>query len=203
MRILLSTRNRGKLAELEALLAGREITLMTLDDVPDAPIIEEDRATLEGNARKKALALHEFTGQITVADDTGLEVDALEGAPGVHSARFAGPDADDERNRILLLEQLEGTAARTARFKTIIALVVDGDAQLFEGICEGHITHSPRGSSGFGYDPIFVPEGAERTFAEMSPEEKNAISHRGIATRHLARYLRTLSGAAGLQHDER
>ncbi|GIV59991.1 MAG: non-canonical purine NTP pyrophosphatase [Rhodothermaceae bacterium] len=189
LEIVLATRNPGKVRELRALLAGWPVVLRTAADFPGAPEVEEDAPTLEGNARKKALALHRHTGLPALADDTGLEVDALGGRPGVHSARFAGPGAGDAENRARLLQELHGVPDRTARFRTVLAFATDDGVLCFEGICRGYILEKERGRGGFGYDPLFVPEGETRTFAELSPAEKNALSHRGKALRAWLAFL--------------
>jgi len=191
MRIVLATRNSGKLAELHALLADLPVELVSAAEAaPDLEVVE-DAPTLEGNARKKALALQERTGLPALADDTGLEVASLGGRPGVHSARYAGPEADDTANRARLLSDLAGHGDRDARFRTVVAFAQpDGEVVLFEGTCEGTIGESERGEKGFGYDALFRPEGEVRTFAEMTREEKNRISHRGRALRAFATYLR-------------
>ncbi len=189
--LVLATRNPGKLAELQALLADLPIQLRAATDFPGAPEVEEDAATLEGNAARKARALQEFTGLPALADDTGLEVEALGGAPGVHSARFAGPTATDADNRALLLERLKGVENRRARFRTVLAFAPDARTlHLFEGVCPGWILEEERGSGGFGYDPLFVPEGHVQTFAEMPLEAKNRISHRGQALRAFVAFLK-------------
>ena len=190
MKIVLATRNPGKVAELRALLADLPVELVSAGDLDGAPDVEEDAPTLEGNARKKAEALHRFAGLPALADDTGLEVDALRGAPGVHSARFAGLDADDAANRARLLRDLDGSDDRGARFRTVLAFADGDDVQFFDGICEGQITESERGSEGFGYDALFQPEGETQTFSEMTAEAKNAISHRGRALAQFAAFLR-------------
>lgn len=190
MNIVLATRNPGKVAELRTLLADLPVELVSAADIDGAPDVEEDASTLEGNARKKAEALHRHTGLPALADDTGLEVETLGGAPGVHSARFAGPDADDAANRARLLRDLDGADDRSARFRTVLAFADGGDVQFFEGTCEGEITESERGSKGFGYDALFQPEGEAQTFAEMSAESKNKISHRGRALQQFAVFLR-------------
>ena len=180
MRLVLATRNRGKVAELAARLGTAE--LVSAADLPDAPDVEEDADTLRGNAEKKARALFAHTGLPALADDTGLEVDALGGAPGVRSARFAGEAATDADNRRHLLRQLEGAPSRTARFRTVLAYVDDAGLQTFDGVCEGEILPAEAGAGGFGYDALFRPaDGDGRTFAQMAAEEKNAISHRGRA----------------------
>jgi len=195
MKIVLATRNPGKVAELRALLADLPVELISAAEVEGAPEVEEDAPTLEGNARKKADALHRHTGLPALADDTGLEVDALGGAPGVHSARFAGPDADDAANRAKLLRELDeaardGIHSRVARFRTVLAFTdAEGVTEYFEGLCEGTITTEERGSGGFGYDALFQPEGETRTFAEMPAEAKNGISHRGRALQQFAAFL--------------
>lgn len=188
--LVLATRNAGKVAEMRTLLEGLPVVLSPAFAFPDAPEVDEDQPTLEGNARKKALTLYDHTGLPALADDTGLEVAALGGAPGVHSARFAGPEADDAANRQCLLEHLAGAADRRARFRTVIAFAEGGAVRFFEGVCRGHILEEERGTGGFGYDALFVPEGESRTFAELAPEEKNAVSHRGRALRDFTDYLR-------------
>ncbi len=189
MTLLLSTRNPGKIAEIRLLLSDLPIALRSVSEIDGAPFVEEDADTLEGNARKKAETLHVFAGLPALADDTGLEVDALGGLPGVQSARFAGLSADDAANRRKLLAELQGAQNRSARFRTVIALADETGARFFEGVCRGTIIAEERGSKGFGYDSIFVPEGGDRTFAELDAEEKNAISHRGAALRQFAAYL--------------
>lgn len=189
-QIILATRNPGKVAEMRSLLTDLPIALRTVADFPDAPEVIEDAPTLEGNAAKKALALHEHTGLPSLADDTGLEVAALGGRPGVHSARYAGPDANDAANRALLGQELRGKIDRTAQFRTVIAFAENGYMRYFEGICKGQILDEERGSGGFGYDALFVPEGETQTFAEMNAATKNAISHRGRALRAFVDYLK-------------
>ncbi len=195
--IVLATRNPGKVAEMRDLLRGlgKRVRLVSADALDASPDVEEDAPTLEGNARKKAMAFYRYTGRPALADDTGLEVDALDGAPGVYTARFAGPDATPADNNAKLLDALGGKDSRRARFRTVVAFVdADGDVHTFEGVCEGRIAPAPRGSGGFGYDPVFVPEGETRTFAEMSPAEKNAISHRKQALHKFAAFLRARLG---------
>lgn len=185
-----ATGNPDKLREIVAIL-GDEIELLPRPEGLEEP--EENAATLEGNARIKAVCVAEASGLPAIADDTGLEVDALEGEPGVRSARFAGENATYAQNVALLLERLEGTpaTARTARFKTIaIALWPDGREVIAEGTAEGRIATTPRGNNGFGYDPIFIPsDNPDRTLAEMTNKEKNAISARGRAFRQLLKEL--------------
>lgn len=187
--LVLATRNPGKVREIRALLHDLPVRLHSAVDFPDAPMVEEDAPTLEGNARKKAATLQAHTGLPTLADDTGLEVAALNGRPGVHSARYAGPDADDTANRARLRQAMQHQADRTARFRTVLAFAEDDAVQFFEGICTGRLLDEERGHGGFGYDPLFVPDGETRTFAELSPAEKNRISHRGRALRAFAAYL--------------
>ncbi len=188
MRIVFATNNRHKLEEVSAIL-GSGYELVTPASLGIAEDIPETSDTLEGNALQKARYIYERTGLDTFADDTGLEVTALEGAPGVRSARYAGDHHDFDDNNRLLLKNLEGAEDRSARFRTVIALILDGKEQLFEGCVEGHIIDEYRGKGGFGYDPVFIPEGSGTTFAEMPPEEKNAISHRARAVEKLAEFL--------------
>ena len=181
MRLVLATRNPGKVAELAARLDGLGVTLVTAAGL-DAPEVEEDADTLAGNATKKAQALWDHAATPALADDTGLEVDALGGAPGVYSARFAGPDADAGANRRKLLADLAGADDRTARFRTVLAYADADGVRTFDGVCEGAVTTEEAGDAGFGYDSVFVPDdGDGRTFAQMTVPEKNRISHRGRA----------------------
>lgn len=189
MKIVLATHNRGKVAEMQTLLSGVPVEVVSVLEWPDAPIVEEDGETLEANARKKAEAVAAHTGLPALADDTGLEVEALGGRPGVYSARFAGPEADDAANRAHLLAEMEGVSERAARFRTVLAFCEKGGVTYFEGSCSGRLLEEERGSEGFGYDALFVPEGEERTFAEMSKVEKNVLSHRGRALRAFLTYL--------------
>ena len=189
MRLVLATRNPGKVAELRARLAGLDVDLVSAADL-DAPAVEEDADTLRGNAEKKARALYGHAGHAALADDTGLEVDALDGRPGVRSARYAGPDASDEDNRRHLLAELAGAPTRTARFRTVLAYADADGVHFFDGVCEGLITTEEEGTGGFGYDPVFRPTAGDgRTFAQMSAEEKNRISHRGRALDAFAAWL--------------
>lgn len=187
--IVFATNNAHKMEEVAAMLGG-EYRLVTLRECGITEEIPENEPTIEGNALQKARYVHERTGGDCFADDTGLEVDALNGAPGVHSARYATDGHDFEANMRLLLRNMEGKTDRRARFRTVIALILDGEEYLFEGIVEGRITEQPAGDHGFGYDPVFVPEGETETFAEMSAERKNAISHRGRAVRKFADFMR-------------
>lgn len=188
MKIVFATNNAHKLSEVSSAL-GEGFTLVTPREVGIEEDIPEEQPTLEGNALQKARYIHSRTSMNCFADDTGLEVDALGGAPGVHSARYASDGHDFKANNKLLLKNLEGVGNRRARFRTVIALILDGKEYLFEGIVNGHIVQQESGSEGFGYDPLFIPEGCIKTFAEMSQQEKNAISHRGRAVRKLADFL--------------
>ena len=190
-RIVLATANPDKARELAALLNGFDVALRP----PDLPEVEETEDTLEGNARLKAAAVMEATGELSVADDTGLEVDALDGRPGVWAARYAGPGATYADNAAKLLGELAGVPpeTRTARFRTVaVALFPDGREMVAEGVVDGTIAETPRGEAGFGYDPVFVPDGGDgRTFAQMTAEMKAELSHRGRALRRLSAMLLT------------
>lgn len=182
MNLILATRNRHKLDELLALLDVPGLHLIAAADVPGAPEVEEDGVTFEANAIKKAVALARHAHAWAMADDSGLEVDALGGAPGVYSARYAGAHADHAANNAKLLSELADAPDRRARFRCVIALASpDGEARCVEGRVEGRMAEALSGIGGFGYDPLFVPEGFTRSFAEMPAAEKNAISHRGRA----------------------
>ena len=191
-KLIFATNNAHKLGEVQALL-GDAFELVTLRECGITEDIPETAETLEGNALQKARYVYSKTGLDCFADDTGLEVDALNGAPGVHSARYATDGHDFAANNRLLLKNLEGAKERTARFRTVIALILDGVEYTFEGRVEGVIATEESGSEGFGYDPLFVPSGEIITFAQMSAEAKNAISHRGRAVAELVKFLKTLS----------
>lgn len=191
MKIIFATNNAHKLSEVQAVL-GNGFTLVTPRECGVTEEIPEEQETLEGNASQKSHYLYDRTHQNCFADDTGLEVEALGGAPGVHSARYATDGHDFAANNRLLLKNMEGVENRRARFRTVISLILNGEEHLFEGVVEGRILDHESGHEGFGFDPLFVPDGSERTFAEMSAEEKNAISHRGRAVRKLAAYLHSL-----------
>jgi XTP/dITP diphosphohydrolase len=202
MTIVLATHNPGKLAELRVLFRSLPVEVMSIRDVaPSYTPPVEDGATFEENAAKKARAAAEATRLVAIADDSGLEVDALGGRPGVRSARFAREGATDAENNATLLDALQEIedAGRTARFRCVIALVdpfADTTRPLqVEGRCEGAIARSPRGESGFGYDPLFVVAGSERTFAEIGEDEKNSVSHRGKAARALLPHVESLVAA--------
>lgn len=188
-KLIFATNNKHKLDEIRAILSGK-FEILSLRDIGFEGDIPENASTIEGNAIEKARYVKEHTGMDCFADDTGLEVDALGGEPGVRSARYApGEGHDSKANMELLLRNMQGKTNRTARFRTVIALIRDGGEKTVEGIVEGSLTEVPRGSDGFGYDPVFVPEGYDRTFAEMTPDEKNSLSHRGRAAAKLALIL--------------
>lgn len=189
MKILFATNNAHKIEEVQAILGDR-YSLVTPRDCGITDEIPEEQETLEGNALQKARYLNRLTGLDCFADDTGLEVEALGGAPGVHSARYATTGHDFAANNRLLLKNLEGKSNRRARFRTVIALILNGEEHLFEGIVEGTILGRESGNGGFGYDPLFVPDGFTRSFAQMTADEKNGISHRGRAVEQLATFLR-------------
>lgn len=186
--ILFATNNAHKLEEVKAIL-GDGYRLVTLRERGITEEIPEEQPTIEGNALQKVRYVHARSGADCFADDTGLEVDALGGAPGVRSARYAGEGRNSSDNVALLLENLSGQADRKARFRTVIALIFGGKEYQFDGVVDGTITDTPHGGGGFGYDPVFVPDGYDVTFAEMDSEAKNAISHRGRAVEKLAAFL--------------
>lgn len=193
MRVVAATKNKHKIDEIQAITKefGMEIISRADAGVPDIEI-EEDGDTFEENSEKKARGIMNLCGDITIADDSGLMVDALGGAPGVISARFAGEDGNDEKNNEKLLKLLADIAPenRTARFVSVITMIYpDGRKIVARGECEGHIIYQPKGNNGFGYDPLFVPVGFDRTFAELNGEEKNKISHRAIALQNLRKKL--------------
>lgn len=188
MKIVFATHNAHKVSEVQAVL-GSEYQLVTATEAGITEEIPETQPTIEGNALQKARYVYEHTGLNCFADDTGLEVEALNGAPGVYSARYAGEHVSYADNNVLLLKNLAGCENRKARFRTVIALIVNGKEYLFEGRVEGTIATEPHGEGGFGYDPLFVPEGSQLTFAEMSSEAKNKISHRGRAVAKLVAFL--------------
>jgi XTP/dITP diphosphohydrolase len=186
LKLVLATRNADKIREIREILGDLAVELIPVSQFDGVPEVEESGETLAENARRKALAVARATGHAALADDTGLEVEAIGGAPGVFSARYAGPDASYADNVRKLLDVLAaaGTANRRALFRTIVALATpDGEVWTVEGACDGSIARRPRGAGGFGYDPVFVPDGQSRTFAEMPPESKHAVSHRGRAFR--------------------
>ncbi len=188
MKIIFATNNDHKLKEIKHILGG-SFDLVSLANINFTEDIPEDEPTLEGNAMFKAKFIHGITGMNVFADDTGLEIDALGGKPGVKSARFAGENKDSNANIEKALSLLENIKNRNARFRTVIALVYNDREYLFEGIVKGEITAERKGSNGFGYDAVFVPEGQTRTFAEMDLDEKNTISHRSRAFEKLREFL--------------
>lgn len=188
MKIIFATNNEHKLSEIGNLL-GNSFTLLRLRDLNINEDIPEDLPTLEGNALFKARYIHNLTGMNVFADDTGLEIDALNGEPGVHSARFAGEMKDFRANTQKVLKLLSGEKNRRAKFRTVIAFILNDREYIFEGFVSGAIINEERGNGGFGYDPVFVPEGQKKTFAEMSLYEKNKISHRAIAFEKLRMFL--------------
>lgn len=190
---VLASRNKHKIKELRETLAPLDIVLKSTYDFPDLEEVIEDAETFEGNALKKARYVHNETGLPALSDDTGLEVDVLDGRPGVYSARYAGESATDEDNLEKLLMELSDVdpSERNARFRTVVAFVTEKDTYTFEGICEGKITKEPHGDGGFGYDPVFRPDGYDQTFAELSSEIKNKISHRGKAIQKFYEWLET------------
>lgn len=193
--VVLATRNPGKARELGALLADLPARVRTLEDYPEVPVLPETGRTFEANAVEKAAAVARLVGEIALADDSGLEVEALGGAPGVDSATFLGPDATDEDRNAWVLGRLRGLAEglRAARYRAVVAVAdPGGTVKTFEGICEGRIAEAPRGAYGFGYDPIFLVPAYGRTMAELPPEIKNQISHRARALASARGYLAAL-----------
>ena len=191
MEIVFATGNVNKIREVAALLPAG-ICLKSLKDIGCTEDLPETTPTLQGNALQKARYVHEHFGVNCFAEDTGLEIGALNGEPGVRSARYAGEGKNTGDNTRLVLEKLQGMADRRARFRTVIALILNDEEYLFEGIAEGRIAKAPAGDGGFGYDPVFIPEGEQRSFAQMELEEKGAISHRGKAVAKLLDFLSTL-----------
>jgi len=188
MQIVFATNNANKLREIRNIL-GNSFSLLSLGDLNIRDDIPENEATLEGNALQKARCIHRLLKMNVFADDTGLEIEALNGLPGVNSARFAGENKDFDANIDKALQMMGSTSNRKARFRTVIALILDDKEYLFEGIIKGKIISKRRGKEGFGYDPVFVPQGRDLTFAEMSLEEKNRISHRAKAFMKLRSFL--------------
>lgn len=186
--LLVATTNSGKLAEISMVL-GSQFRLKGLADAGITTELSETSGTISGNAAQKAMQAWDMARIDTLADDSGLEVEALDGKPGVDSAYFAGHPRNDQRNLIFLLDQMEGVINRKACFITVLALVEGGSLHLFEGRVYGNISTRIKGSHGFGYDPVFIPTGLDKTFAEMSIEEKNRISHRAVALQKLCEYL--------------
>lgn len=191
MDLVFATHNTNKLKEI-GLLLPKNIRLISLEDIGCSEEIPETETTLEANAQLKADYITRHYGISSFADDTGLIIDALNGAPGVYSARYAGEEKDSEKNMEKVLKELKNSTSREASFKTVIALNVNSKRLLFEGIVEGKITYEKRGANGFGYDPIFIPTGYDQTFAQLPIQIKNEISHRGKALQKLIQYLATI-----------
>ena len=191
MKLCFATNNLHKLKEIQALL-GDQFELVTLSDIGCETDIPEPFETIAENSAAKAKFVWDHYGINCFADDTGLEVTSLHGEPGVYSARYAGPQRNSDDNIDLLLSNLAGENDRSARFLTVITLVIDGKYQQFQGTVEGHIIYEKRGSNGFGYDPVFIPDGLTRTFAEMTLEEKSSLSHRARAFAGLVGFLKQL-----------
>lgn len=193
-RIVFATNNANKIREVQALL-GKQYQFLSLADIGCAEEIPETTGTIPGNALQKASHVNTNYGEDCFSEDTGLEIDALGGAPGVDTAYYAGPQRSATDNMAKVLGELEKQTNRGAQFRTVIALILDGKEHLFEGIVRGKIALAPKGEGGFGYDPIFIPDGYDTSFAEMSPRDKNAISHRGRAVAKLQDFLQQLADA--------
>ncbi|NND12058.1 MAG: non-canonical purine NTP diphosphatase [Flavobacteriaceae bacterium] len=191
MKLVFATNNINKLKEVQSMVP-KNILLLGLKDIGCFEDVPETQETIEGNAIQKAKYIKEHYGYDCFADDTGLEVNALDGEPGVYSARYAGPQRDADDNMDKLLNDLSNHQNRKAQFKTVIALILNNELSTFSGICPGEITKEKHGTKGFGYDPIFKAEGHDRTFAEISLEEKNKVGHRGKAVRKLVAFLNSL-----------
>lgn len=189
MELIIASQNQNKLVEFKKIL-GDKINLFSLSDIGLNQEIPENEKTIKKNAMFKAKFVNTQTGKNVFADDTGLEIDSLNGEPGVYSARYSGVDRNSDKNIELVLRKLKNKANRNSRFKTVISLIIDGKSVNFEGVVEGKITEEKRGSNGFGYDPIFQPNGYSSTFGEMSLKEKNKISHRSIAINKMVQYLK-------------
>jgi len=192
-KLVLATRNKHKITELQTFLRDLNLELLTLKDFPDHPPLVEDGATFQANALKKARAVFQHTKLPALADDSGLELFYLNGRPGVLSARYAGDNATDEQNNEKLSAEMRGVAPRRrrAQFRAVLALVGPGYEELAEGLCLGKLAEAPRGTNGFGYDPIFIPDGFTKTYAELISEEKNRISHRAKAAEKMREVLKT------------
>lgn len=188
MELIFATNNEHKIDEIKAVLP-KDFTLLTLNQAGINIDIPEPHDTLEDNAAEKARAIYQVTGKACFGEDTGLEVEALNGAPGVHSARYAGEERKDDKNIEKLLQTLQNEDNRSAQFRTVICLVLNDQEYFMEGICKGIITTETKGSAGFGYDAVFKPDGTDKTFAQMNRQEKNQYSHRGIAADKLVVFL--------------
>ena|SRR5687767_1222669 len=191
MRLIFASNNQHKIEELKA-FAGKEIVIVSLKDAGIDIDIPEPYYTLEENASEKSWTIYKLTGSDCFSEDTGLEIEALNGEPGVKSARYAGEARSFKDNIEKVLNKLSAETNRNARFRAVISLIVDGNETQFEGICNGKIIDTPQGTEGFGYDPIFIPDGSNRSFAEMSIEEKNRFNHRTTATAKLVAYLQNM-----------
>lgn len=191
--IIFATNNQHKVSEIRAVLKDT-FQIISLKEAGIYIDIPEPHETLEENAREKSNTIYKITGKDCFSEDTGLEVASLNNEPGVKSARYAGDDNDFKKNTEKLLQNLQQSANRQAQFRTVISLMLDGKEYSFEGICKGSITENPSGTNGFGYDPVFIPEGSTKTFAEMSMEEKNQYSHRKKATTQFASFLNNYDG---------
>ncbi len=191
IELVFATNNKHKLAEIQATV-GDHFKLLSLQDIGCNEEIPEDQDTLEGNASQKAFFIYNKYGYNCFADDTGLEIEALDGEPGVYSARYAGETKNPEANIDKVLGKLAKIKTRKARFRTVISLVINGAEHQFEGIVDGEILKERQGNSGFGYDPVFLPDGFSQSFAEMSLQDKNQISHRGRAVAKLAEFLKSI-----------
>lgn len=192
MELVFATNNPHKLQELQQTLGDR-IQLLSLTDIGCTEEVPENQETLEGNASEKSFFIFDKYGIDCFSDDTGLEIEALGGEPGVYSARYAGKEKDDNANMKKVLEKMHEIKNRKARFRTVISLVINGQETYFEGVVAGEILEARRGEAGFGYDPIFQPDGYDQSFAEMNSKQKNQISHRGRAVEKLAAYLKSLN----------
>ena len=195
MELVIATNNKGKLRDLETLLPG--MRLLTLEDIGFSTPIPEPYETFTANAMTKAMTVYNFSRRMVMADDSGLCVDALGGRPGVYSARYAGEGATDEENLQKLLSEMEGQANRKAYYTAVICVVVDNRPYFFEGTCHGTITERPMGSAGFGYDPVFLPDGYRQTFAQLPQEVKNSLSHRGEAVRKMVQFFDEMKEITG------
>jgi XTP/dITP diphosphohydrolase len=191
MELIFATHNKNKVIEVKSLI-NQNINLLNLSDINFTDEINETASTLEGNAILKAQTIFNKTKFNCFADDSGLLVDALNGEPGVYSARYAGEQKNDEDNIVKILKNLHGIENRNAQFKTVLALIINGNEYLFEGIMHGTITHEKIGTHGFGYDPIFIPHGYSKTFAELTLEEKSKISHRALALNKMIKFINSI-----------
>lgn len=192
--LIFATNNRHKVEEMQFAI-GKQVKIISLKDAGIYKEIPEPHDTLEDNAREKSRVIHDLTGKNCFSEDTGLEVEALNGQPGVRSARYAGEEGSAENNISKLLYELKDKPVKKARFRTIISLILENKEYLFEGICNGSVVPEKRGSLGFGYDPVFVPDGSDKTFAEMDAEEKNRFSHRQKAAAQLVLFLQERYGS--------